>query len=151
MSSFHDFLVEHAKFPFPEPDVTKTVGSTDISVIEVGRLGKRWKAGHAVRDDTLAQKLCDVLQDILGDMVLPAEDENDLLPFFSPRLGVSHGMIMGDWMDNPNKSHVSIFFAAEQFELALTLRTESVAARHRILRRRYRVLGFVWAICLWKL
>jgi hypothetical protein len=109
MSNFHDFLVEHAMFPFPELDVTRSVGSTDISELEVGRLGKGWKAEHAVRDDTLCQKLCHVLQDILRDMVLPAEDEYNLLPFFSPRLGVtSKGNIKGEWLKNPHEARVSI-------------------------------------------
>jgi hypothetical protein len=147
MSNFHNFFVEHAMFPFPELDVTKYVGSTDISELEVGRLGKGWKAEHAVRDDTLAQKLCHVLQDILGDKDLPAVIQSIILRNFSPKLEVNpNGMIKRNWMKNPSESRVKYFFAAEQFELALTLRTESVAARHRILRRRYRVLVCVWAI-----
>jgi hypothetical protein len=42
-------LVEQAKFPFPHPDDTCTVGSTDISLLETMLLGPEWKAGHAVR------------------------------------------------------------------------------------------------------
>jgi hypothetical protein len=147
MSNFHDFLVKHAMFPFPEPDDTKSVVSTDISELEVGLLGKGWKAGHAVRDDTLVQKLCDVLQDILGDTALPPGAENHLLSFFSPKLGVTFaGEVEDEWLMNPNEAHVSFpkyFFTAEQFELALTLRTESDAARQGF-RRRQPVLGCVW-------
>jgi hypothetical protein len=56
MSKWHDFLVEYAKFPFPLPDESRTVGTTDISDLEVGLLETRvWKAKYAVRDDALIQ------------------------------------------------------------------------------------------------
>jgi len=55
MVKFHDFLVEHAKFPFPLPDLTGHVDTTDISELEVGLLAREWKAKLVVRDDTLAQ------------------------------------------------------------------------------------------------
>ena len=34
-----------------------------------------WKAGHAVRDDNLVQKLCKGFEDILGDIRLAAGAE----------------------------------------------------------------------------
>jgi hypothetical protein len=155
MSNFHDFLVEQALFPFPEPDEARSICCTDISEIEVGLLETEWKAKHAVRDDTLVQKLCDVLKKILGDRVLPADD-NFLLAAFSPKLEVDEipgrpGMLDLAWLKNPNEAHVSFpkdFFTAEQFELALTLRTDSVVVTHRFLRRRSQVFGCVWVTCL---
>jgi len=72
MSELHDFLVEHAKFPFPRPNELRTAGTTDISDFEVGLLAKQWTANHAVRDNTLVQKLCDTLETIVGNTVLTA-------------------------------------------------------------------------------
>jgi hypothetical protein len=60
--TFYDFLVEHAKFPFPEPSTGDTAASTDISSVEVGLLDDQWRAIHAVRDDDVAKKLCDTLR-----------------------------------------------------------------------------------------
>jgi hypothetical protein len=153
MSNFHDFLVKHAMFPFPEPDEARSIGSTDISEIEVGLLETEWKAKHAVRDDTLIQKLCDTLQDILGDTVLPADANNHLLAAFSPKLQVDeyNSTFDDDWLANPNEAHVSFpkdFSAAEQFELVLTLGTESVIVRQGILPRRSQVFGCVWCTSL---
>jgi hypothetical protein len=44
MSKLHDFLLEHAKFPFPHPDEGRSAGTTDISGIEVELLEGEWKA-----------------------------------------------------------------------------------------------------------
>ena len=84
----HDFLVENAMFPFPHSYEDQTAGTTDISQFEVGMLSREWKAEHAVRDDTLVQKLCQALEDILGDTPISAVVENYLLASFSPRLQV---------------------------------------------------------------
>jgi len=111
MSNFHDFLVEHAMFPFPKPDEARSIDSTDVSEIEVGLLKTEWKAKHsAMRDDTLVQKLCDTLQDILRDRVLPAGAEKHLLVAFSPKLQVSEytGTFDREWLANPNEAHVSL-------------------------------------------
>jgi len=86
MVKFHDFLVKHAKFPFPLPDERRTVDTTDVSDFEVGLLEREWKAKYAVRDDALVRKLCDSLKNILGDTALSADSEKDLLGDFSPRL-----------------------------------------------------------------
>ncbi|KAM6493293.1 hypothetical protein JOM56_011427 [Amanita muscaria] len=84
--NLHDFLVEHAKFPFPRPDESRTAGATDISEFDVARLEPEWKARHAVRDDSLVQKLCHSLENILGDTPLAAGSENYMLASFSPKL-----------------------------------------------------------------
>jgi len=86
MSKWHDFLLEYAKFPFPHPDEDISAGTTDISQIEVGWLRREWKANHAVRDDTLVQKLCHTLKDILGETLLAADAESYLLASFLPRI-----------------------------------------------------------------
>jgi hypothetical protein len=117
--NFHDFLVKHAKFYFPEPDETKAVGSTGISSDEVGQLHPHWKAKYAVRDDTLVPKLCATLRDILGDMILPAGSEG-LLAFFSPQLEVfehpgKRSRVSQMWWENPHEARVSFpkdFFTA---------------------------------------
>ena len=105
----HDFLVEHAKFPFPSLNEDRTVGTTDISQFEVGLLEREWKAGHAVRDDTLVQKLCRTLKDILGDTPLAAGAENYLLVSFSPQLQVDErGRENRTWATNPSEAQVGI-------------------------------------------
>src|ERR1700685_2381010 len=109
MSKLHNFLVQHAKFPFPnlgtEP---RSAGTTDISELEVGLLEEQWKARHAVRDDTLVQKLCHPLENILGDTLLTADSENYLLASFSPKLQVDElGIEDVDWVANPGETHVS--------------------------------------------
>ena len=49
MSNLHDFLVEHAKFPFPQlKEGPSSASITDISLIEVPLLEREWKANHAV-------------------------------------------------------------------------------------------------------
>ena len=53
----YDVLLEHAKFPFSHPNEKKSVGTTKISQIKVGFLSRELKANHAVRDDTLVQKV----------------------------------------------------------------------------------------------
>jgi hypothetical protein len=88
MSNFHDFM-EHAMFPFPKSDEARSIDSTDVSKIEVRLLKAEWKAKHPVRNDTLVQKLCDTLQDILGDRILPADAKKHLFVAFSPKLQVS--------------------------------------------------------------
>jgi hypothetical protein len=107
MSKLHDFLVEHAKFPFPHPDVSRTPGTTDISDFEVGLLAKEWKANRAVRDETLVEKLCDTLEDILGNTVLTARAQDKLLASFYPELQDDEFGMDRDWITNPSEAHVS--------------------------------------------
>ena len=108
MSNLHDFLLEHAKFPFPR-DGDRSEATTDISAIEVGLLARDWKGNHAVRDDTLVQKLCQTFSNILGETLLAADAESDLLAGFSPKIQFHPGgeNICWPWAVNPGKASVS--------------------------------------------
>jgi hypothetical protein len=104
----YDFLVANAKFPFPHPDEGRSAGTTDISAFEVGLLKKEWRAVHAIRDDTLVQKLCGALKNILGDTPLAAGAEDYLLASFSPQLQVDgRGRQNAEWNTNPSEAQVS--------------------------------------------
>ncbi|KAH9039908.1 hypothetical protein EDB84DRAFT_1577092 [Lactarius hengduanensis] len=70
MTTWREFLVEHAKFPFPDPVENKSAGSTDISPEDVGRVDPKWRAKYAVPDEALVGNLCQTLDDILKDTVL---------------------------------------------------------------------------------
>ncbi|KAF8815208.1 hypothetical protein BYT27DRAFT_7226480 [Phlegmacium glaucopus] len=108
MSNLHDFLVEHATFPFPQPNEGPSAGTTDISLIEVPLVEREWKANHAVRDNTLVQKLCSTLENILGDTLLVADAEKQLLSRFSPRIQLTaRGREDLDWRRNPSESHIN--------------------------------------------
>jgi hypothetical protein len=107
MSKLHDFIVEHAKFPFPHPDGLQSVDITDISEFEVGLLERDWKPKHAVQDDTLVQKLCHTLEEILGDTLFPEDAEHYLLSSLGPKLQVDErGSEDWSWFKNPNEAHV---------------------------------------------
>ena len=109
MSNLHDFLVECAKFPFPPLDERLSSSTADISLFEVDLLETEWKAKVAVRDDTLVQKLCDALENILGDSRLGEGTENRILRYFSPRVQVDEdGEEDMDWSTNPNERHASV-------------------------------------------
>lgn len=104
----HDFLVQHAKFPFPIPVEDRTAITTDVSEFEVGLLKKEWRANHAVLDDTLAQKLCHTLETILGDTLLSADSEHYLLSSFGRGLQFDErGSEDGEWSVNPSEIQVS--------------------------------------------
>jgi hypothetical protein len=108
MANFHDFLEEHAKFPFPQPDELRSVSTTDVSQLEVALLQDEWKAARAVRDDNLFQKLCVTFRGILGDTRLEADAENYLLECFLPLVQVdARGCPVRGWSTNPNESHAS--------------------------------------------
>jgi hypothetical protein len=120
MSKLHDFLVEHAKFPFPPLDGHLSSSTTDISTLDVDLLETEWKAKLAVRDDTLVQKLCHALEDILGDAPLVEGAENYLLASFSPRIQFDElGGEDRDWSTNFSEARVSVSgcssFETEQF------------------------------------
>ena len=109
MSNLHNFLVEHAKFPFPQPNEGPSAGTTDISLIEVPLLEREWRANHAVRDNTLVEKLCSTLENILGDTLLAVDAENQLQSRFSPRIQFGAlGRQDLDWTTNPSECHVSV-------------------------------------------
>jgi len=120
MSKLHDFLVEHAKFPFPTLNEKLSASTTDISALEVELLEIEWKAKLAVRDDTLVQKCCNTLEGILGDAPLAEGAEDFLLESFSPRIQFNkRGGEDKDWSTNPNEASVSVSgcssFETEQF------------------------------------
>ena len=105
----HDFLVACATFPFPHPNEDQTAGTTNVSQFEVALLEREWKARHAVRDDALVKKLCQALEDILGDTPLAAGAENYLLASFTPQLQVDErGRQNREWATNPSEAQVSI-------------------------------------------
>jgi hypothetical protein len=139
MSKLHDFLVEHAKFPFPALDERLSSGTTDISSLDVNLLEKDWKAKIAVRDNTLVQKLCDTLERILGDAPLAERVKDYLLTSFSPKIQFDEcDGEDEDWSTNSNKADVSVFecslFETEQFRADPA--ADSEVARQRVLRRR---------------
>jgi hypothetical protein len=120
MSKLHDFLVEHAKFPFPPLNEDLSSSPTDISTLDANLIEIEWKAKLAVRDDTLVQKLCDALEDILGDAPLAEGVENYLLARFSPRIQFDElGREDMAWSTNSREVHVSVSgcspFRTEQF------------------------------------
>jgi hypothetical protein len=127
----HDFLVENAKFPFPHLDRRHFEDTTDISEYEVGLLQREWKAEHAVRDDTLAQKLCETLKNILGDTPLSADGENYLPSRFSPKLQVDELSIEDKaWTTNSGKRTVRFpSFHSEEIGLTLQLESDVIAQR----------------------
>lgn len=117
MSNLHDFLVEHAKFPFPESDHAQNVDTTDISLVEVALLQREWKPNHAVRDNTLVEKLCNTLENILGNTLLGGNTETHLLARFSPQIQLSpFGFPDTDWIENQSEVFVSIFSSSFQVQ-----------------------------------
>jgi hypothetical protein len=111
MSKWHDFLVEHARFPFLHPDELRSTGTTDVSELEAVLLKREWKAKYAVRDNTLVHKLCDTLEKILGDTTLPADSKNNLLTRFSPKLQFDEGGIEDPvWETNTSEATVSSLY-----------------------------------------
>ena len=143
MSKLHDFLVEHAKFPFPRPGELRTAGTTDISDFEVGLLAKPWKANRAVRDNTLIQKLCDTLKNIVGNTVLTARAQHKFLESFGAELQGDEFGIDRDWITNPSEAHVRFSRMSDLHSrtFALTIEAESVLIRQRIFCRRTQVCG----------
>jgi hypothetical protein len=80
--TFHDFQVEHAKFPSPETSTDDTTAFVDISELDVGLLNNKWKALHAVHDNDLANKLCDALRTTLSETLLTGPSTHSLLRHF---------------------------------------------------------------------
>ena len=78
----HEFLL---CFHFLSLNEDQTTDTTDVSQFEVGMLEIEWKAGHAVRDDNLVQKLCKAFEDILGDIHLAAGAELSLIASITSR------------------------------------------------------------------
>ncbi|KAH9023569.1 hypothetical protein EDB83DRAFT_2527303 [Lactarius deliciosus] len=86
MTTWREFLLEHAKFPLPDPVENRTVGTTDIFLEEVGVIAPEWRANHAVPDKTLVEHLCQTLDNILEDAVFPDDSRNDFLLKFGRHL-----------------------------------------------------------------
>ncbi|KAH8982585.1 hypothetical protein EDB92DRAFT_1893725 [Lactarius akahatsu] len=103
MSTWREFLVEHAKFPFPDSVENKSVGTTDISPED---------SRDAVPDETLVKNLCQTLDNILKDTVLPDDSRNNLLLYFGRHLQfrtVGRREIEDRiWSTNRNESEVRI-------------------------------------------
>jgi hypothetical protein len=117
---YHDFLVERAKFPFPDCPIGASASSTRLSEVDVGCLNAEWKALHAVRDNDLANKLCDTLRTTLGEMAVTEATRNILLRCFLPTLAVSEqGMVVQAWSNNPSEAKVSVIQLPREFKLSL--------------------------------
>ena len=150
MSNLHDFLVEHAKFPFPSLDERKSSGTTDISILDVNLLETEWKAKVAVRDNTLVQKLCHTLENILGDTPLAPRAENYLLASFSPLIQFDElGREDGDWSTNSSEARVSVYGCSsfETGQFRADLRADSEVARQGILHCRKQMSLGIRSIC----
>jgi hypothetical protein len=128
--SWHHFLLKYAQFPFPEPEEgTESTSAIDISQIEIGLLRREWRANRAVRDNTLIQKLCDALQNILGEAVLSENAEKFILANLLPRILVESVDEFDyqdeKWSCNSSEAEVSFLngsrslFRAKQFMLTL--------------------------------
>lgn len=91
--TFHDFLKDKAKFPFPpsEPG-SASMSSPKITRKDILKLRGRWKATHAIRDPHLFDKLCHTLETILGNKLLDSLDTKNsvtrqyLPELFSPQI-----------------------------------------------------------------
>ena len=116
---FHDFLVENAKFPFPDCPIGASTSSTGLSEVDVGYLDDEWKPRHAVRDNDLAEKLCDTLEAILGDTPATEDSINFLLRLFLPTLSVNErGRKNEVWLDNPSEAQVSVILLPLEIKLS---------------------------------
>jgi len=117
---FHDFLVEHAKFPFPDCPIGASASSTGLSEVDVGQLDDEWKARHAVRDNDLAKKLCDALKATLGETPVTEQSQTALLRWFLPSIREGEdGMVDEDWSNNSSEADVSVILLSREFKLSL--------------------------------
>ena len=118
--TFHDFLVEHAKFPFPDCSMGTSASSTRLSEVDVGYLDDEWKALHAVRDNDLTNKLCGTLKTTLGEMTVTEDSRSSMLPWFLPASALPGGrMVDRRWTKNPSEAHVSVIIPHREFKLSL--------------------------------
>ena len=119
---FHEFLVKHAKFPFPQfPDCPTSASAsyTRLSEVDVGLLDSQWKACHAVRDNDLANKLCGSLKTTLGEMTVTEDSRNVLLRWFLPAL-LGGRRVDQDWLENSSEAQVSIILLPRPREFKLS-------------------------------
>jgi len=115
---FHDFLVEPAKFPFPDCSIGDSASSTRLSEVDVGYLDDEWKALHAVRDNDLANKLCDSLRTTLGEMTVTEDSRSSMLRWFLPTLLGGRRRVDRDWSDNSSEAQVSVRLLPREFKLS---------------------------------
>ncbi|KAH9027919.1 hypothetical protein EDB84DRAFT_286205 [Lactarius hengduanensis] len=138
MTTWREFLVEHAKFPFPDPvDPVKTryVG-TDISSKDVGDVAPNWRAKYAVSDKTLVQKLCQTLDNILGDTVFPDDSRNDFLLYFgrhlqSRTIGATE-IEIPEWAENGSRARSRRLLEDGCFKAANTFFVKYCGSGHRL-------------------
>ena len=124
--TLHDFLVEHAKFPSPETSTDDTTAFTDISEVDIGLLNNKWKALHAVRDNDLANKLCNALRTTFSETLLTGPSTHTLLRHFLPTLLVGEGgLVCQLWSKNPCETHLSVKLAPCEFALSLQVLGQS--------------------------
>jgi hypothetical protein len=88
-TTWQDFLAENAMFPFPNTIQSASASSADISEVDVGLLDRDWKVAYAMPDETLLQKLCQTLNDALGDDLVPETSEGPLRLLFGRHLEFS--------------------------------------------------------------
>lgn len=85
-TTWREFLPENAKFPFPDTTTRSMYAhSADINPLLVGSIPQNFKAKYAVPDMTLVDKLCQTLDEILGDNPIMGPIP-DLLSMFGHRL-----------------------------------------------------------------
>ena len=85
MTKWQDFLLEHAKFPFPNTGESTCTSSADLSRLDISRLNEKWRAKYTMQVTILLKTLCEILEEILGDT--PIEGfEDTLLSMFGCHL-----------------------------------------------------------------
>ncbi|KAH9065337.1 hypothetical protein EDB87DRAFT_1672682 [Lactarius vividus] len=84
--TWQEFLVEHAKFSFPDPVENGSVSATDIPYKDVGVVAPEWRTKYAVPDETPVQILYRTLDNILEDTVLSDGSQVHLLLNFGRHL-----------------------------------------------------------------
>jgi hypothetical protein len=94
-------FLQTARFPDPPIVVKSTANTTDVSDMDIGLVDDAWKAGLAIRDDTLVDNLCDTLAQILGQT--PLEPAGALNAHFLPHLETEDA----DWRA-PNDSEAKV-------------------------------------------
>ncbi|KAH9074821.1 hypothetical protein EDB83DRAFT_2672416 [Lactarius deliciosus] len=135
MTTWREFLVEHAKFPFPDPVKNRYVG-TDISPKDVGDVAPNWRAKYAVSDKTLVQKLCQTLDNILGDTVFPDDSRNDFLLHFGRHLQFRTIGAMeierSEWAENGSRARSRRLLEDGCFEAANIFFVKYCGSGHRL-------------------
>ena len=107
MTLFKDFLKEKAKFYSPPTGATgHQTGITDISPLRVQEIQKGWLPTIAWKDADLVENLLKIVDDHLGDRVLPPP-EATWERRFEP--GVDDDGTLLSWLVNKQKSDVRNF------------------------------------------